>query len=156
MAVAVVYLSTLGLWSTLNGLRGPITGRYVCVACGRGTGPLMAYGTHSERALGHGRGGCVPSVLGDAPVMPKLGGSLLLRVQRRCQGVDLAFKLGNAAVGFLLALAGRWSGDAGEVSLRARTEPLPASCLPGPSGLCTPLARHIGALLVAAHLQSST
>jgi hypothetical protein len=156
MAVAVVYLSTLGLWPTLNVLRGPIAGRYVCVACGRRTGPFVAYGAHAERALGHGRGGRVAWVLGDAPVMPEVGGGLLLRVQGRRQGVDLAFELGNTAVGFLLAFAGRWGGDAGEVSLRARTEPLPASCLPGPPGFGAPLARHIGALLVAAHLQSST
>jgi hypothetical protein len=157
MAVAAVYLSTLGLWPTLNVLRGPIAGRYVCVACGRGTGPLVAYGAHAERALGHGRGGRVAGVLGDAPVMPEVGGGLLLRVQGRRQGVDLAFELGNTAVGFLLAFAGRRSGDAGEVSLRARTELLllPASCLPGPPGFGAPLARHIRALLVAAHLQPS-
>jgi hypothetical protein len=133
--VLAVQLPPLGFWAALERLclsiawrSGSISGRG-CVA------PVVADGAHAKGALGHGRGGRVALVLRDAAMVPGLGGARLLRVQCRGERVDLTFELGDAAVGLLLALSRGRRGDAW------------APCL------CAPLARDIGALLVAAHLQ---
>jgi hypothetical protein len=76
------------------------------------THPVMAEGAHAEGAFRHGQPVSVVFVLRYAPMVADLGSARLLRVQRGRQRVDLALELGDAAVGFLLALARRRSRDA--------------------------------------------
>lgn len=123
MAVSAVYLSALRLWTPLYRLGRAVAGRdiCICIAARRWTGPFVAEGAHSKRALGHGSGRRIAIVLRQSAVVPNLGGARLLRVQGGGEGIDLALELGDAAVGLLLALSRRRRGDAVGRQSHART-----------------------------------
>ncbi len=157
MAMAVVYLSPLGFRTPLYRLGGAVARWDACVyiAARCRTDPLVTEGAHSKRALGHGSCWSVAIVLRQSAVVPDLQAARLLRVQSGCQGINLALELGDTAVSFLLALPRRRRGNA-----LARQSVLHASsssgdALPWSPGLGASLAGHVGALLIAAHLQTS-
>jgi hypothetical protein len=130
---AAVQLSTLGLWASLYGLCRSVTRRDVWIPARR-TLPFVIEGAHAKGTFGHGHRARVAFMLGYAAAVPDFRRTRLLRVQRCCQGIDLALEFGNAAVGFLLAFSCWRCGDASA------------------PGLCASLARNVWSVLVAAHL----
>jgi hypothetical protein len=130
---ATVQLSALGLRAPLNGLCRSVARRDFWVPARRAL-PFVVEGAHAKGAFGHGQRARVAFMLGYAAVVPDFRRARLLRVQSCRQGIDLALKLGNAAVGFLLALSCWRCSDASA------------------PGLCASLARDVWSVLVAAHL----
>lgn len=72
----------------------------------------MAERAHAKGALGHSVYRPVSLVERYSAMVPRLGRARLLRMEGRCEGVNLALKLSDATVGLFLSLACRWSRDA--------------------------------------------
>lgn len=108
----VVQFSPLELWSSLDILSGTIAWRDIWIPACRGSGPLMAHSAHAIGPFGHAMCRRVALVLRHTIVVFGVGPTRLLCVQRSRQGINLAFKFSDAAIGLLLALSGGWGGDA--------------------------------------------